>query len=114
VDIVKTNYLYFYRAARLEKDNFLNGLDEIAQTVLHEIALHYFNNKPMSVSDVMAMNLTVSPYTIHRKLKKLIEANLIEMSFIGSNRRSKYPTLTKSAIRYFDILSNLMIEALDK
>jgi DNA-binding MarR family transcriptional regulator len=111
---VKTNYLYFYRAARLEKDNFLYGLDEMALTVLHEIAIHNVDDMPMTVSKVMSMRLSACPSTIYRKLKELVEADLIEMRYIGSNRRSKYPSLTKSAIRYFDSLSNLMKEALDR
>ena len=43
----------------------------------------------------MTLNNIVSPATLHRKLDELREGGLIEQSFEGKNRRTKYLVPTK-------------------
>jgi DNA-binding MarR family transcriptional regulator len=61
----------------------------------------------------MTLNNIVSPATLHRKLDELREAGLIEQSFQGKNRRTKYLVPTKEADSYFAEMSKAIMNAVD-
>lgn len=109
---MKNLYLNFYRDARSKK-NALGAVDPISQQLLHLIALKNIDNKPMTVTEAMSLSEVGGPATIYRKLDKLRNANLIEIVFMGSNRRTKYLVTSKSVNIYFDKLSEVMIKSVD-
>jgi len=89
-------------------------IDETANRLLEVIALSAANEKPLTVTDAMAMSSIASPATIHRKLDSLRTAGLIEQTFEGKNRRTKYLVPTKTADEYFAKLGSVMGSAAEK
>lgn len=60
----------------------------------------------------MSLSSIASPATIHRKLDDLREAGLIEQTFEGNNRRTKYLSPTSLANSYFSSVGEVMQKAL--
>jgi DNA-binding MarR family transcriptional regulator len=111
---MKNVYLRF-----LALSNAINGastqlskVDQTAKQLLQVIALRHEQGKAMTVSEAMEMASIASPATIHRKLDDLRESGLIEQTFVGKNRRTKYLVPTKVADKYFTNLGEMMKQTL--
>ena len=107
-------YLRFIALAQaIEGSNAqVTTVDETAKQLLKVIALNHAQDKTLTVTDAMALTSLASPATIHRKLDDLREAGLIEQSFAGNNRRTKYLTPTKAADKYFSSLGEVLKQSL--
>ena len=108
-------YLRFLRLARALNQNksIVKDVDATAMLLLNEIAIQHLDDKPMTVTEAMLLSNVASPATIHRKLDELRELGLIEQSFEGKNRRTKYLVPTKLANTYFDKMSEAMTGAIN-
>ena len=99
----KQVYLRFLNLIHaLEGGQHAPAMDLDAKKILEVIAVRHAENKPLTVTDAMALNTIASPATIHRKLDQLREMGMIEAFFEGSNRRTKYMVPTATAQRYFE------------
>jgi len=88
--------------------------DEISHTaifLLNEIALKDFEKNPMTVMQAINLKALGSPSNLHHKLDELREAGMIEVTSVGTYRRTKYIFLTKAAKDYFQIKSEAMAKA---
>ena len=74
---------------------------------------HNTDRKTLTVSQAIALNKIASPATLHRKLDELREGGLIEQSFEGKNRRTKYLVPTKEADSYFSKMSKAITSAVN-
>jgi Fe2+ or Zn2+ uptake regulation protein len=72
------------------------------------IAVHHAQEKPLTVTDAMALRSIASPATIHRKLDQLREFGMIDMVFEGKNRRTKFLVPTQAAHNYFEQVGKAM------
>jgi DNA-binding PadR family transcriptional regulator len=90
----------------------ISNIDETAKELLRVIASSHAQDKTMTVTHAMGLTAIASPATIHRKLDDLREAGLIEQSFAGKNRRTKYLSPTKAADEYFAELGKVMHQTL--
>ena len=108
-------YLRFLRIARALETNkqSMKYVDSTAMLLLNEIAIQHFDEKPLTVSQAMQLAAIASPATIHRKLDELREAGLIDLTFEGKNRRTKYLIPTKAAHEYFKKMSGSMLKAIE-
>ena len=109
---VYLRYLRIARAIDILKKNS-NSIDSTALQLLNEIAVQHFDGKTLTVSQAIALNKIASPATLHRKLDELREAGLIEQSFEGKNRRTKYLVPTKEADSYFSKMSKAITSAVN-
>ena len=112
---MKNVYLRF-----LALSNAINGpstqvsaVDQTAKQLLQIIALRHDQGKAMTVTEAMEMTSIASPATIHRKLDDLRESGLIEQTFEGKNRRTKYLVPTKVTEKYFTNLGEVMKKTLE-
>ncbi len=87
-------------------------MDLDAKKLLEMIFVRYAQDKPMTVTDAMALSQIASPATIHRKLDQLRELGMIDTAFEGKNRRTKYLVPTQAAHDYFESIGQAMHEAL--
>lgn len=88
------------------------AMDLDAKKLLEVIAVHHAQEKPLTVTDAMALNTIASPATIHRKLDQLRELGMIDTVFEGKNRRTKFLVPTQAAHDYFDQVGKAMYQAL--
>ncbi len=86
-------------------------IDLLTLHLLEAIAVAHADNAPLTVSQAMGLGAIASPATMHRKLDQLREAGLIEQTFAGKNRRTKYLIPTSSAAKYFERLGNALMLA---
>jgi DNA-binding MarR family transcriptional regulator len=110
---MKSTYLRYLALAKAvqETDTHLTAVDETAKRLLEVIALSHAENRPLTVSEAMALEPIASPGTIHRKLDLLREMGLINQIFQGDNRRTKYLVPTPVTDRYFDNLGRVLAQA---
>ena len=87
------------------------SLDLLALRLLEAVAIAHSEGAALTVTDAMALNVIASPATLHRKLKNLLNAKLIEQVFEGKNRRTKYLVPTAQASKYFEQLGNALVIA---
>ena len=110
---MKSTYLrYLEMTQSLVKINHcIQAIDETAKRILEIIALSHAQDRPLTVSEAMALEPIASPGTIHRKLDMLRELGLINQIFQGDNRRTKYLVTTLVADDYFETLGQVLIQA---
>jgi len=48
---------------------------------------------------------------LHRKLGDLLDAGMISLEHVGTNRRTKYLMITEAARDYFQIKNDAMLKA---
>lgn len=100
---MSTTYLTFLQT----KAHYYLPCDPLAEKLLELIALAEKNTTPLTVTEAMFLNLG-SPATLHRKLDQLRELGLVEQTFKGQNRRTKYLVTTGATRRHFEKLSEAM------
>jgi DNA-binding MarR family transcriptional regulator len=110
---VREHYLRFLALAQTISAPTGNAepVDLLSQKLLEVIALRHNQGEAMTVTDAMSLHKIASPATLHRKLDQLREAGLIEQTFNGDNRRTKYLVPTKLADQHFSNLSKALIAA---
>jgi DNA-binding MarR family transcriptional regulator len=108
-------YLRFLRITRALEANKkdMKDVDSTANLLLNEIAIQHLDEKPLTVSQAMKLDAIASPATLHRKIDELREAGLIDLTFEGKNRRTKYLIPTKAAHSYFEKMSDSMLKAIE-
>jgi DNA-binding MarR family transcriptional regulator len=88
-------------------------LSPTAILLLNEIAVKDFEQQLLNVSQALGFRALGSPANLHRKLDELLEAGMISLSYVGTNRRTKYLYITKVAFDYFQTKSKAMLEAVE-
>ena len=88
-------------------------LSPTAILLLNEIAVQDFEDQPLKVTQAMGFNALGSPANLHRKINELLDAGMISLSYVGTNRRTKYLYITKVAFDYFQTKSKAMLEAVE-
>ena len=107
------NYLKFLALTYdLNGSRYDINVDPIALELLKLIFIHSAVNAPLSISNAMQKHTLGSPATLHRKIRKLHQANLIELTHMGNNKRTKYIILSKKAENYFIKVSSIMDKVL--
>jgi DNA-binding MarR family transcriptional regulator len=105
-------YLRFLNLTQAVNSKWVDTeIDLLAIRLLEAISVAHAGNVPMTVSQAMGLSAIASPATIHRKLDQLREAGLIEQTFEGKNRRTKYLVPTASAATHFEELGKAMLLA---
>ena len=96
----------------LEGGEHAPSMDLDAKKLLEFIAMRHEQQKPLTVTDAMALATIASPATIHRKLDQLRELGMIDTVFEGKNRRTKYLVPTKAASDYFANMGKAVQQAI--
>ncbi len=115
--MVKTKSRVYFRLLALcwaldQEQQF--GLDATSVQLLREIGIAVFNEKPKSVTELMALSHVASAATIHRKLQQLIEAGLVEVGFVQPDRRTKRLHLASAGKKYFSSRDKLIAVAMNE
>lgn len=107
-----TNYITFLKLKQnLEAKQKNNPLDPTGEKLLEQVAIHYAQEKSLTVTEAMKLEKIASPATIHRKLTELINEGWVEFAFEGTNKRTKYIIPTAKLNKYFENLSKLIAKA---
>jgi DNA-binding MarR family transcriptional regulator len=88
----------------------LPPLDPLEERILSWVARAAQRQERLSVRDMMAKEELGAPATIHGRLKSMREKGWITLADTEDTRR-KQVALTKSAVKHFERLSKLMVQA---
>jgi DNA-binding transcriptional ArsR family regulator len=110
-----TAYLRFIKSKHMLVDEFkrVHGVDKRELHLLEIIGLKNEEKESLMITEVMYVSQCGSPAAIHRSLRILKDAGLVEVLFEGKNRRSKYLAVSEKTSEYFSSLGAALIEAAD-
>jgi hypothetical protein len=78
------------------------GIDQRSIKLLEYIAIGELNSSPMIVTQLMHGGQFGSPATIHRSLSTLRDSKLLVFLHQGTDRKTKYPALTRESKEHLD------------
>lgn len=81
-------------------------MDPIQIKVLNEIIFSLYQNKTISVGDVLTHTEIASRATLHAALKKLISKNMISLRLINENRTKFIELTSLGETRYKELANN--------
>ena len=84
-----------------------------AQVLLIRIAMAHDKKIPMNVTQAMNLDHIGSPAMLHRKINDLLNQGLIELTFEGNNRRTKFLVPTAQAYAIIDELADAAASVYD-
>lgn len=106
-------YIKFLQIIETLEPPLLKNLSPTALFLLNKIAVKDFMKQQLNVSQLMEFKSLGSPANLHLKLDELRHADLVLVTNIGTDRRTKYVFLTQIAKDYFQIYSNAMLQAVE-
>lgn len=80
--------------------------------LLEEVALRELENNALSVREAIGLSHLGSPATLHKRLRRLRNLELLAVQRKDHDRRTKYLIATPLAIEHFDNLGQAMQKAL--
>lgn len=101
-------YLRFLALSQALNPNWGDEIDLAAQRLLEVLAVSAARGAPMTVSQAMELKSIASPATIHRKLRALIDGQLVVQKFEGANRRTRYLVPTQIAEKHFQEMGTVV------
>ena len=108
---MNNSYLRFLRSVSFEKLHQHKQLSPTATLLLNKIAVKNFEEQPLTVTQAMGFNALGSAANLHRKITELLDAGMISLEHVGTNRRTKYLMITEAARDYFQIKNDAMLKA---
>ena len=103
----KFEYLEFINAR--DQINHHYGIDSKSCALLRVILQAFVNDRPMTVSNVIALRHIASPVTLHQGIKHLMSKKLITTKSDPKDGRLKYLVPTNKAIKLYGELSVLVV-----
>jgi hypothetical protein len=94
----------------LENSPSFPKLDDVEGKLLHSIALATRSGQALLVGDIIFSNKLGSPATLHKRLGKLIEKDLIQYAE-DTDARKKFLELTPKSQKYFNKLGECLLKA---
>ena len=87
-------------------------LDANENALLEAIALRWFENKPMTVREAIGLSELGSPATLHKRITRLRNRDLVEAFSQAEDKRAKYLIPTKKTLDMFKNFSKKMNTAI--
>jgi len=88
------------------------ALSPLEALLLQEVFLSEYENKPLTVKEILELKHLGSPSTLHKKLAHLRALELLGVEHRGNDHRTKYLVLTPAALEHFDALGQAMQKAM--
>ena len=105
-------FFSFLSASRSAKGfAVLATMDPVDERILHELALHWKEDSPITVVQTMHEVSFVSTTTAHRRLKILRKIGMIDLATDPVDNRVKHVIPTEKTMQYFDYLGQCVRDA---
>jgi DNA-binding MarR family transcriptional regulator len=86
-------------------------MDANELALLEAVVLHWHEQKPMTVREAIGLERLGSPATLHKRITRLREKDMLCTLNLEGDRRAKYLTPTKRSLAYFDHLGQSLTQA---
>lgn len=102
-------YLRFLQLARVIQA-LPDGLDMDAneKALLQAVVLRWYENQPMTVREAIALADLGSPATLHKRITRLREKDMLSNLNLEGDRRAKFLIPTQRTLDYFSHLGQSM------
>jgi hypothetical protein len=113
-DSTKSNpYLRFLQLAKAIQ-NLPDAplLDANENALLEAIALRWYEQKPMTVREAIALSELGSPATLHKRITRLRDRDLVKTFSQADDKRAKYLVPTEKSLAMFNDYGKKMSSAL--
>ncbi len=106
-------YMRFLQLARsVQQLSDAPQLDANEKALLEEIALRWFENKVMTVREAIALAHLGSPATLHKRITRLRQKDLLKTFNQAEDKRAKYLIPTDKTIAMFGVFGKKMNKAI--
>lgn len=105
-------YLRFLQLAKVVQalpDGQEMDANELA--LLESVVLRWYENKPMTVREAIALAELGSPATLHKRITRLREKDMLSTLNLEGDRRAKFLIPTQRTLDYFQHLGQSMQQA---
>ena len=105
-------YLRFLQLARVIKA-LPEGMEMDANesALLHAVVLRWYEQRPMTVREAIALSNLGSPATLHKRVTRLREKEMLSTLNLEGDRRAKFLIPTERTLGYFNNLGQSMQQA---
>ena len=117
---MKTNstanaYLRFLQLAKgIQQLPDAPQLDANEKALLEDVALRWFENRPMTVREAIGLVDLGSPATLHKRITRLRDKDMLSTLNLEGDRRAKFLIPTQRTLDYFSHLGQSMQQAHQK
>jgi len=87
-------------------------LDANENALLEAIALRWYEQKPMTVRETIALSELGSPATLHKRITRLRDRDLVKTFSQADDKRAKYLVPTEKSLAMFNDYGKKMSSAL--
>jgi DNA-binding MarR family transcriptional regulator len=87
-------------------------LDANENALLEAIALRWYEQKPMTVREAIALSELGSPATLHKRITRLRDRDLVKTFSQADDKRAKYLVPTEKSLTMFNDYGKKMSSAL--
>jgi hypothetical protein len=107
-----TAYLRFLQLARVLQ-TLPDGMEMDANesALLEAVVLRWHENQPMTVREAIALSTLGSPATLHKRITRLREKQMLSTLNLESDRRAKFLIPTQLTLDHFNKLGQSMQQA---
>jgi hypothetical protein len=108
-------YLRFLQLARVVQA-LPDGLEMDAneKALLHAVVLRWYENEPMTVREAIGLVDLGSPATLHKRITRLRDKDMLSTLNLEGDRRAKFLIPTQRTLDYFSHLGESMQQAHQK
>ena len=104
IDNVYLRFLQLAKAIQSLPESPL--LDANENALLEAIAVHWFEDKPMTVREALGLAHLGSPATLHKRIARLRAKGLVQTFNQADDKRAKYLTPTDKTLAMFSDYGN--------
>ena len=102
-------YFRFLQLARtFQADTSEAAMDANERALLEAVALRWFEDEPMTVREAIAMERLGSPATLHKRITRLRQKDMLVAFNQEGDRRAKYLIPSEKTLKMFAVLGGNM------
>ncbi len=102
-------YFRFLQLARtFQADTSEAAMDANERALLEAVALRWFEDEPMTVREAIAMERLGSPATLHKRITRLRQKDMLVAFNQEGDRRAKYLIPSEKTLKMFAVLGSNM------
>lgn len=102
-------FLQLAKAVRALPDGM--EMDANEEALLQAVVLRWYEKNPMTVREAIALDALGSPATLHKRITRLRDKEMLSTLSLEGDRRAKFLIPTERTLNYFDTLGQSLQKA---
>lgn len=102
-------FLQLAKAVRALPDGM--EMDANEEALLQAVVLRWYEKNPMTVREAIALDALGSPATLHKRITRLRDKEMLSTLSLEGDRRAKFLIPTERTLEYFDVLGQSLQKA---